>query len=578
MNESENYRNLARKYRPEDFNDVVGQTTVTKTLANSLKMGRVAHAYLLYGPRGCGKTTSARILAKSLNCTGNGATAPVAEPCGKCPSCLEIASGSDLDVLEIDAASNTQVEKVREVIIDTVSLSSTRDRYKVFILDEVHMLSASSFNALLKTIEEPPSHVVFILATTERHKVPATILSRCQTFRFKPISVSDISARLAGIAAKENIDITPDALTIIARAASGALRDALTLLDRAVSYSTGKIDGKMVAEMLGYTPEELVRKAVSALLSNDGASMHAVFETLREEGYETMAFLRDLRNSLSDLFFFASGFGDAPFAGAKELLASRGTAAVAIIARRLGKLIDEVKFSDIPSLSAEIGVFTLMESGYDLDGLVRRLEDLEGRLASGQAPAVSAPRRLAEPAPRRVSPEPASAPRRTASAPEPERPAPVQSASPVFSDGTAMPDGVIWKKILDSFVKESPMLFGMLSSCTVQFDGDRWTLGFTDTFNREAVERNAKKLEEAARRIAARSIKFAFSSVEKKTRFERVKPVSAPTPADEEPAISSEPPFVEGNYQFQDAETTEANDASFERVLKIIPGRIIRKN
>ena len=186
MNEN-TYVSLANKYRPQKFEDMVGQENISKTLQNALKLGRIAHAYLFYGPRGCGKTTTARILAKALNCTGHGNDKPTAEPCGECPQCREIAQSADLDVLELDAASNTQVEKVREAIIDTVALASSRDRFKVFILDEVHMLSTSSFNALLKTIEEPPAHVVFILATTEKHKVPATIVSRCQTFRFRPI-------------------------------------------------------------------------------------------------------------------------------------------------------------------------------------------------------------------------------------------------------------------------------------------------------------------------------------------------------------------------------------------------------
>lgn len=172
FDENNKYVSLANKYRPQTFEDMVGQENISKTLKNALKLGRIAHAYLFYGPRGCGKTTTARILAKALNCTGNGHTKPTDEPCGKCPQCLEIAQSSDLDVLELDAASNTQVEKVREAIIDTVALASSRDRFKVFILDEVHMLSTSSFNALLKTIEEPPAHVVFILATTENTKCP----------------------------------------------------------------------------------------------------------------------------------------------------------------------------------------------------------------------------------------------------------------------------------------------------------------------------------------------------------------------------------------------------------------------
>jgi len=204
------YRNFARKYRPETFAEMAGQETVTRTLSNSLRLGRVAHAYLFYGPRGCGKTTTARVLAKALNCLSN-PNGPAPEPCGKCRPCIEIAQGADMDVLELDAASNTQVEKIREVILDTVALSPARDRYKIFILDEVHMLSTSSFNALLKTVEEPPPHVVFILATTERHKVPATILSRCQSFRIKPFLPEAIAAHLAHIAGAEKIDISPEA-------------------------------------------------------------------------------------------------------------------------------------------------------------------------------------------------------------------------------------------------------------------------------------------------------------------------------------------------------------------------------
>ena len=223
MENTPQYISLANKYRPQTFEDMVGQESISKTLKNALRLGRIGHAYLFYGPRGCGKTTTARILAKALNCTGHEANRPTEEPCGKCPQCLEIAQSADLDVLELDAASNTQVEKVREVILDTVALAAGRDRFKVFILDEVHMLSASSFNALLKTIEEPPAHVVFILATTEKHKVPATIVSRCQTFRFRPLTPEEISTHLLDLAGAENIDLSPAAAKIIAKNAGGLL-------------------------------------------------------------------------------------------------------------------------------------------------------------------------------------------------------------------------------------------------------------------------------------------------------------------------------------------------------------------
>ncbi|MBR2391986.1 MAG: DNA polymerase III subunit gamma/tau, partial [Elusimicrobiaceae bacterium] len=319
FDETNQYVSLANKYRPQKFEDMVGQESISKTLQNALKLGRIAHAYLFYGPRGCGKTTTARILAKALNCTGNGNGKPTDEPCGECPQCREIAQSADMDVLELDAASNTQVEKVREAIIDTVALAASRDRFKVFILDEVHMLSASSFNALLKTIEEPPAHVVFILATTEKHKVPATIVSRCQTFRFRPITVDEITTHLMDLAEAEGLDLTEKAAQIIAKNAGGALRDALTLMDRAIAFSDGKIDEKLVGEMLGLTPQELLSQTITAMVQKDNASLHNAFETLRAEGFDANSFLKDLKNALGDLFYFSVGHGKTPFEGAEKI-------------------------------------------------------------------------------------------------------------------------------------------------------------------------------------------------------------------------------------------------------------------
>ncbi|MFH1619124.1 MAG: DNA polymerase III subunit gamma/tau, partial [bacterium] len=302
------YENLAGKYRPQTFSDIVGQGSITKTLSNALKLGRIAHAYLFFGPRGCGKTTMARLLAKAVNCgkmTGG-------EPCNRCVSCLEIAKGRSIDVLEIDAASHTQVDKIREVIIDTVSLVPGRDKFKIFILDEVHMLSSSSFNALLKTVEEPPEHVLFIMATTEQSKIPATIISRCQSFRFKPLTMELIAGRLKEVVSKEKLSVETEALAALAEAAAGSMRDGLTLLDRAVSFSTGRIDAATVAELVGHAGDKILRELAFAVLKRDGVALHGAFGKFISEGHDVTVMLRDLRNLFARAFLAGAGFsGDA---------------------------------------------------------------------------------------------------------------------------------------------------------------------------------------------------------------------------------------------------------------------------
>src|SRR5262245_3688956 len=223
------YQVIARKFRPQIFGDIVGQKPIVQTLQNAIQLDRIGHAYLFSGPRGVGKTTTARILAKGLNCEKG----PTATPDNTCPSCVEIAAAQSLDVLEIDAASNTGVDSIRE-LRESARYAPSRDRYKIFIIDEVHMLSTSAFNALLKILEEPPPHVVFIMATTERHKLPATILSRCQQFIFRTISASDIQDHLRQIASRENAKLDDRGLSYIVKAAEGSMRDAQSLLDQII--------------------------------------------------------------------------------------------------------------------------------------------------------------------------------------------------------------------------------------------------------------------------------------------------------------------------------------------------------
>ncbi len=389
------YEDLARKYRPQNFDDVVGQESVTRTISNSLKLGRIAPAYLFFGPRGCGKTSMARILAKALNCQ-NG---PTAEPCNKCVPCMEITRSNALDVLELDAASHTQVEKVRQAIIETVALVPARDRYKIFILDEVHMLSSSSFNALLKTIEEPPPRVVFVLATTEQTKIPLTITSRCQGFRFKPLSKELIFQRLKDVAEREKFHADSEALEIIASSASGSMRDALTLLDRAVSFSPqdGKIDMTVVSDLLGHVREDLLKDTARALLSQNGPLLHECFEKIRLEGYDVLSALKDLRNLFAGIFLHGSGFSRSGGELRQELRGGcpggredQPPGVFARLARRVNRVVNETKNSDSPAVVAELGLFSIIEASNDIEDLVRRLESLESRLSAAGGPSPEA--------------------------------------------------------------------------------------------------------------------------------------------------------------------------------------------
>lgn len=566
------YTSLANKYRPQTFEEVVGQKSVASTLTNAVKSGRISHAYLFYGPRGCGKTTTARILAKALNCTGNGNTAPTAKPCGKCPQCLEIAASSDLDVLELDAASNTQVERVREAIIDTVALAAGRDRYKVFILDEVHMLSTSSFNALLKTIEEPPSHVVFILATTELHKVPLTITSRCQTFRFKPITEEDISSHLIDLAGAENIELDEDCARLIAKNAGGALRDALTILDRAISFSDGKITKELLLQMLGILPQDLVKKAVEALTKKDGKTLHEVFVSLKEEGYDALSLLKDLKNALGAIFYLSYDAAEPPFEGAKTLLEETSAAYIAGLTRKISKLADEVKYSDTPMLAAEVGLFSAMESSLDIENLVARLEALEASLDSAEDKEESpAPTQKATPSKQSAAKAEKKSSsdnidletKKTTALPVKTCRAEIAPQRPAREENPQTCQK-IWSVMKKEMDENFPFLYEAVNKARVNFQSsDRWQIIFgNDDFYFSMLERRQKDFEELAEKCGGCKIKFEIlksdenlppAQEEQDTPF-----ISAQSSLPEDnlsgPAlqseviISSQEPFVEGDF------------------------------
>ncbi len=290
------YQVSARKYRPGTFDDVIGQPHVVQTLVNAVSTKRIAQAYLFSGTRGVGKTTVARILAKALNCEQG----PTGTPCGTCLNCTEIAQGRSVDVIEIDGASNTSVDDVRE-IRENVKFTPFKGAYRVYIIDEVHMLSNSAFNALLKTLEEPPSHVVFIFATTEIHKIPATILSRCQHYNFRRIAKTEVIARLRHVAEQDGIAIEDRSLAALARASEGSMRDGLSLLDQAVAFGGKSIVHADLEALLGAVPQELLRSLIRAVISQDSAAGLRTLAQLIEGGHELRAYCADVVEYLRNL-------------------------------------------------------------------------------------------------------------------------------------------------------------------------------------------------------------------------------------------------------------------------------------
>ena len=297
------YLVLARKYRPSTFSDVVGQDHVITTLKNSIRSGRVGHAFLFCGVRGVGKTTVARVLAKSLNCTGR--DRDDVDPCNECVSCREIAGGYSVDVMEIDGASNTSVENIRE-INDNIKYPPVGSQYKIIIIDEVHMISINAFNALLKTLEEPPQHAKFIFATTESHKVPATINSRCQKYNFRTISTLDISSGLKKILDQEGIQADSESLHVIAREAKGSFRDALSLLDQVIAFSDGQVTIGQVSSILGIDGRDCLAKLIGMTVSNDAAGVLALLNESFQRGYDPDQFIIDLIQFIRNLIVVAT--------------------------------------------------------------------------------------------------------------------------------------------------------------------------------------------------------------------------------------------------------------------------------
>jgi DNA polymerase-3 subunit gamma/tau len=388
------YTVFARKYRPQTFKDLVGQEHVTRTLANAITSGRVAHAFLFTGVRGVGKTTSARILAKALNCESG----PTPEPCNVCDACTQITQGMDLDVLEMDGASNNSVDDVRR-LQESIPFRPARDRYKIVIVDEVHMLSSGAFNAFLKTLEEPPAHVKFIFATTEAHKVPVTIRSRCQRYDFRLIPQPVIVERIVQILRSEQIEADEHAVTIVAREAAGSMRDALTLLDQVVAFAGNRLDGQEVARHLGIADREHLYTLASAVLAGDGKSALEVIDTVAEQGLDLLHFTRQWLDLARDMVVLSVAgdhpkLVDLPAAERERALHVAKTTEALELQRAfsaIAALVEEVGLSGSPRVALEMGAVRLATRPplRDLATLIARLE----QSGSGGSPAPPSPQR-----------------------------------------------------------------------------------------------------------------------------------------------------------------------------------------
>lgn len=447
------YQVLARKWRPQVFEEVVGQQAITHTLRNAIETGRLHHAYLFSGARGVGKTTTARLLAKALNCHKTEGPNPV--PCitsadGACVSCTEVAESRSMDVLEFDAASHTKVEEIREIILESININPARDRYRVFIIDEVHMLSKSSFNALLKTLEEPPDNVVFVMATTELHKVPDTITSRCQEFEFRTIPLKKILERLKLIAEAEKIDISEDALKEIARSGEGSMRDAQSNFDQVISFSGERIGAEEVSAALGIAGTDNLIRTIGSIANRDSEEMLKVVDDLVARGHDLRNFCRDLMGFVRDLLVFkiagdAHGLLDTAILSAEEMKDHAAPFLEADLIRFFNSLAGtEASLRDAaePRFVLEIGLVKLSEMRrvVAVEDLLERLSALERNGGSGVSETAEAAAAVSE----KKTLESEAAPREPEPTREfpPEPPDSTYESSPFEEDEAAFEDPI----------------------------------------------------------------------------------------------------------------------------------------
>ncbi len=517
------YLSLYRKYRPRSFAEIVGQRHVTQTLANAVKADRIAHAYLFCGPRGTGKTSTALVLAMALNCDKG----PTPEPCRECDMCRRIIAGSALDVFEFDAASHRSVEDIGEVL-GRVSLAPAEARSKVYIIDEVHMLSGTAFNAFLKTLEEPPAHVVFVLATTEPHRVLPTILSRCQRFDFHRVGVRDIEQNLRTIAAAESIEIDEKAITMLAHAADGSVRDSLTLLDQAFAYAEGSITPEVVTEILGGIDFDLLAEFTDVLLQRDVSGALALTERVVGEGKDLRQLVQGLLSHYRNLLLLrVDRRGRDAISLPEEAVQRTAEQATSLSAEEILRSLDlladadrELRFTGQPRLLVEL---------------------LSVRICRpAEEPAAAAP------APRRERRAPAKAPAPAPSEPAaPTPPEPEAVAEPTEAAEPAGPlalDGLKqrWDEVLAQLRKQrqTSLAAFLREARPVALEGDVVTLAFNHQFHYDQMKRGEKRPK-----VTADAIKHVFGT-EVTVKCEMA-PDTGPS-GEEEPEAPPKPGEIDG--------------------------------
>lgn len=502
------YQILARKYRPQVFDDVIGQDIIIRTLTNSIEKGRVANAYMFSGPRGVGKTTVARLVAKALNCPDTKG----ADPCDKCSSCREIALGNNIDVLEIDGASNNGVDEIR-ALRENVKFSPSKGKFKIYIIDEVHMLSQGAFNALLKTLEEPPEHVKFIFATTEPHKVLPTIVSRCQRFDFKRIPPLVIKDRVEDIAEKEKIDIDEKAVLAIARASDGSLRDALVILDQMIAFSGKKILPDDVADVLGVVKKDFIFRLADAVISKDFRESAQMLDKIISGGKDPVFIVNNLIEHFRDIMILKTAgptldmtFTEEEIKHIEEKSGALSLDEVLYILQNLTHCVTLMKQTMFTRAPLEITLIRLAKRG-DILSLPQIIDEMAG---GGNAPVA---------APAGDYDENAFS---TGNGSSEERPALQAEESPEKerkseSDFTQI--NVYWKTILQ-YVKEKKMsVFTFLSVAKpVALSRKKMVIGFSKnySFNKEAIEagNNRAVVEEAVRKVTGGDTHVEFSLLE----------------------------------------------------------------